>query len=722
MVRLIFIINTILAVFVLYSKEVINIPKTELPPVIDGIITDGEWDNAYWHDEFYQTSPGDNTEPSEKTEIGLMHDDENIYLMAKFFFTDLKRFRDNHCSRDAIFTTDRCYFYFDTFHGNERAYYLGCNANGEQADGIVLEEIDTTIDIYYISKADKTDYGFSLEIMLPLESIKYKSGSNVEWGFFFKRLIPAGTEEISSHKVQRGGGNFYDNYAVIRFTELPTNRNLKLIPAIVADYNTFEDNVSDMEKSKKNLEPELNIFYEPNSSLMTRFTFNPDFNIIEADGLEIDVNDRYPRYYQEKRPFFIEQTNPFQTDVNIFYTRQIVDPIAGAKISGSFGSTSVFALAAVDEDVPGDRFFTDEEAASKTENAVFGFASVCRKYGGNGFLRSAAALRNFNDHNNIVLSFDANKRFSRAITADFQMAGSVNEIDNNAGKTVINRGIAAAVDVDYYNGTWFINNEITAVSKDFRADLGFLDDINLVKFNNHLEYQIHADTDDELIRYLEFASSQNIKYTFDLKDVKSHYCEIKTGAILMNSFEYWTGFELIMDNFYGKDYYTHYPWLFLKYELTKQIKLETLFVDGVNVYYNFDTLKGEFGDFYKYENTLQLRPNNLLDIEFKHKYHETENKYIARSYEVKAKFQFHKNFWVRLIVQAINHDLIRSGNNTKRISIYPLFTYKPSSQTAIYLGASGIQEQVRPTSSRDYLEDYRDLTYFLKISYTFDVM
>ncbi|MCF7794393.1 MAG: hypothetical protein K9N09_10565 [Candidatus Cloacimonetes bacterium] len=712
----------LLAVISLSAKELIEIPFANVPPVIDGAISEGEWADAYWHDEFYQTSPGDNTEPSEKTEIGLMYDNQKIYLMAKFYFDDLNRMRDNHCSRDAIYTTDRCYFYLDTFHSNERAYYLGCNANGEQADGIVLEEIDTTIDIYYVSRAQKTDYGFSLEIMLPLESIKYKSGRNVEWGFFCKRLIPAGTEEISSHKVQRGGGNYYDNYAVIRFADLPTNRNLKLIPALVADYNRFEDKVADAEETDKNLESELNVFYEPNSSLMTRFTFNPDFNIIEADGLEIDVNDRYPRYYQEKRPFFIEQTNPFQTDVNIFYTRQIVNPIAGAKLSGSFGSTSVFALAAVDKDVPGGRFFWNNSYENKTENTIFGFASLCRKFGGNGFLRGAAAIRRFDDMNNMVLSFDANKRFSQAVNADFQVVGSTNDTENSQQEKETKNGIAAAVDLDFYNGTWFINNEFKAVSQDFRADLGFLDDVDFVKYNNRLEYQIHADTDEDLIRYMEIASSQNIKYAFDLQDVKSHYWEIMNGAILMNSFEYWTGFEVIMDHFYGRDYYTHYPWLSLKYELTKHIKLETLLVDGVNVYYNFDTLKGEFGDFYKYENTVQLRPNNLLDLEFKQKYHETEDKYIARSYEVKAKFQFHKNFWVRLIAQAINHDLIRAEANPNRISVYPLFAYKPSSQTAIYLGATGTEEKISPIAARDYIENYRDLTYFLKISYTFDVM
>lgn len=712
----------LLAVISLSAKELIEIPKTMYPPAVDGKVDLSEWKDAYLRTEFYQTSPGDNTKPSEKTEIGMMYDNENIYLMAKCYFNDLNRLRDNHCSRDAIYTTDRCYFFFDTFHSNARTYYLGCNANGEQADGIVLEETDTTIDLYYVSKAQKTSYGFSLEIMLPLESIKYKSGDNVDWGFFFKRHVPDGPEEISSHTVKRGGGNFYDNYAILRFSHLPTNKNLKVIPAIVADYADYDDKVDDTQKTEKNLEPELNVFYEPNSSLMMRLTVNPDFNIIEADGLEIDVNDRYPRYYQEKRPFFIEQTNPFQTDVNIFYTRQIVNPIVGAKLSGSFGRTSVFALAAIDEDVPGDRFFCDNDFAEKTENTAFGFASVCRKYGGNGFLRGAAAFRSFDNMNNAVLSFDAMNRFSNTIDGEYQLAVSSNDNENELGEYERDYGIAGVIDIDHYNGTWYIASEVKAISEDFKADLGYLDDVDYVKFDNRTEYQIHAETDEDLIRYMEFASTQNIKYTFDMQNVKSHYWEIMNGAVLRNTFEYWTGFEVIMDNFFGKDYLTYYPWLNMEYELTKHIRLQALFVDGKNVYYNFATLKGEYGDFYKYESKIFLRPNNLLDLEFRYKYHETEKKYIARSYELKAKFQFHKNFWIRLIAQAINHDMIRMGENPKRISVYPLFTYKPSSKTAIYLGASGTEEKISPISTRDYIENYLDLTYFLKINYTFDVM
>ena len=141
--------------------------------------------------------------------------------------------------------------------------------------------------------------------------IKYKSGKNVSWGGFIKRHIPDGPEEITSFPVRRGGGNFFDNYGIFKFEELPTNQNLKIIPSAIGTYSegkiSFADslgNYQDILNFEKDFEPELNIFYEPNSNLTMTATFNPDFNIIEADGLNVEVNLRYPIYYPEKRPFF----------------------------------------------------------------------------------------------------------------------------------------------------------------------------------------------------------------------------------------------------------------------------------------------------------------------------------------------------------------------------------------------------------------------------------
>jgi len=732
----IFFIIFIYSIFILNAKETLIFPKVENPPRIDGKVTQNEWENSLLRDKFYQTAPGDNTEPSEETEFYMCYDDTNLYFLAKCYMENPELIRDFHCSRDKIYTTDRIFIFLDTFHSNDRAYYVVANANGEQADGIVLSDIDTTIDFYFKSMGSRTDYGWMVEIAIPFKSLKYKSGKDVIWGGFLKRAIPERNEEITCFPVKRGGGNFYDNYGLFKFDDIPENQNLKVIPSVIGNYNyekTIEADSLGIYHENTNREydtdAELNVFYEPNSNMTFTATINPDFNIIEADGLDVEVNLRYPRYFSEKRPFFIEETNPFRTDIIIFHTRKIVNPKWGAKFSASFGNTSSYALAAVDKDVNGERFDFDENYSYDTP---FGFASICQKFrNGNSFFRVAEAFRKYDNCINYVASIDMNNRFFDIFDNDAQIAVSSNEIVSENGGVEVKRGFAYDFDLDFYNSKWFINFETKALTEDFSADLGFISETAINFFTNRTEYQIHAETDNDIIRYMEFASTQNVKFDYELKDIKSFYWEVMTGGIFRNTFEYWTGIEYEMDNYLDEDFYMHYPWLVMEYEPMKSLWGKLLIVDGKGLYYADE--KGEIADYYKYETTIFWRPTNNIDIEFQHRYHEQEDKYIARTYETKAKFQFHKNFWIRAILQITNNDLIRDELTTKSINLYPLFTYKPSSNTAVYLGASNrwldedYTDDVWDGEDQDYLQkqlrfEQDIMTYFLKISYTFDIL
>lgn len=172
------IILLLFSILILNAKTEIEIRYLNEKPIIDGVISSDEWEDAIKIDKFYQISPGDNAIPSSKTEAFMGYDDQNIYLMAKCYFNDLQRLRDFHCSRDHIYTTDRIFFFFDTFHSNEQAYYVGCNVNGEQADGIVIDNIAPSIDLYYQPQGSKTDFGYIVELKVPLKSLKYRSGED----------------------------------------------------------------------------------------------------------------------------------------------------------------------------------------------------------------------------------------------------------------------------------------------------------------------------------------------------------------------------------------------------------------------------------------------------------------------------------------------------------------------------------------------------------------
>lgn len=684
------------------ARATFAVPAAPAQLCIDGTVSDGEWDDAIWFTDFYQTSPGDNGIPTEKTEAAILYDQKNIYLMAKLHFSDMGRHRDFRCSRDKIYTSDRIYFYLDTYMSNAQAYYLGCNANGEQADGLMKDnETDASIDIYYTSRTQKTEYGFSLEILLPLKSLNYKSGNDVQWGVFIKRLMPEGGEEMSAFPVDRNVGNYYENYGILRFDHLPQKRVLKVTPAIVNLYTRVDDELADIHTTDNSLEPELNIFYEPNSNITVTATYNPDFNIVEADAAEVTINNRFQSYYPEKRPFFIEARNPFNSAINIYHTRNIINPLWGSKVSGSSESLSYFWLMAQDQDINNkDTFEFYNFAASKL-----------RLDDQNSYVQLAYAHHNARDYTNRVVSGDANVRLNNCIRADAQIA-----ISSNSRDIYTDALLAANTQVEYYTDKWYLTTEHTAIQGDFQADIGFITETDLQYSELVIERHGFARDNQELIRYWETALIHKRKwdYTFDYS--KELYSELKGGLNLRCNLNLWSGVETSMIRWNTNDESKWFHWTSLEYYPCKEIGFDLLGVYGNDFWIGAQEISNQ--KFTKLEPTLFIRPISEVDIELRMRYHELEKYYIARVYETMAKIQFHRNFWFRLNAQIRDYEVVEETISS--INLYPLFAYQPNSAISLYVGASSDEAEL--SVSRNIMTDRITQTWFIKASYTFDLL
>jgi hypothetical protein len=83
--------------------------------------------------------------------------------------------------------------------------------------------------------------------------------------------------------------------------------------------------------------------YGLTSTIAFDATINPDFSQVESDAFQVEVNQRFPVFFDEKRPFFMEGLGLFNVagttgDGNMrtaVHTRRIVDPIAGTKLTGT---------------------------------------------------------------------------------------------------------------------------------------------------------------------------------------------------------------------------------------------------------------------------------------------------------------------------------------------------------------------------------------------------
>src|SRR6185295_10405511 len=83
-------------------------------------------------------------------------------------------------------------------------------------------------------------------------------------------------------------------------------------------------------------------------ALALDLTLNPDFGQVESDQPQVTVNRRYAVFYPEKRPFFLENAGFFATSEQLFYSRRIVDPQFGVRLTGKSGPWAVGALVSDD--------------------------------------------------------------------------------------------------------------------------------------------------------------------------------------------------------------------------------------------------------------------------------------------------------------------------------------------------------------------------------------
>ena len=142
---------------------------------------------------------------------------------------------------------------------------------------------------------------------------------------------------------------------MITLTDVKYERNYELLPAVTFSQNNVQREGSWQRDSRKldfSLTGKLGI----TSDLTLDAAYNPDFSQVESDAGQIDINLRSSLYYSEKRPFFLEgkenfdMAAPMEQDplYTVVYTRTIVDPLLGFKLTGKVGRrdmvSSIFAL------------------------------------------------------------------------------------------------------------------------------------------------------------------------------------------------------------------------------------------------------------------------------------------------------------------------------------------------------------------------------------------
>src|SRR5690606_17881933 len=271
--------------------------------------------------------------------------------------------RATNADRDAISGEDHVVIYLDTFHDRRRAYVFAVNPLGVQQDGVLMEGAgsagrmfgggtDLSPDFVFDSKGRITPEGYVVEVRIPFKSLRFGTASEQRWGLNIERIVQRTGFKDTWTDVRRAGASFLAQAGTMAgLYGLERGILLEAQPVLTASAAGVRNGLSGtFERSSPEPEIGLNLRAGMNS-LTLDVTANPDFSQVETDAGQVTVNERFALFFPEKRPFFLEGIELFATPGRLIYTRQIVDPIAGAKVTGKMGGVTIAHLTALDENL-----------------------------------------------------------------------------------------------------------------------------------------------------------------------------------------------------------------------------------------------------------------------------------------------------------------------------------------------------------------------------------
>ena len=564
------------------KNKPIVVPRFDKPPVIDGKIDDEVWTHAAVFKDFYQTNPGDNIAPSKPTEAMIGYDARTLYL-GFHCYDEPDKIRATMAKRDEVFNEDNVRIYLDTFNDQRRAYVLGWNPLGVQADAIMTEGQgqDYSFDIVMESKGVITSDGWTLEVAIPFKSIRYEAGKGKLWGIHIWRNIDRFNDEIdswmpnsrdiSSLLGQEGHITGLDNISTERTLEIIPSATLSetgkrvsaLTPADLAS-DPFRLDPGRLLNQPLKFEIGLTAKYSLTPTVSLDLAINPDFAQVEADATVVTANQRFPIFFEEKRPFFLEGIEIFRTPIQAVHTRAIVDPDVAVKLSGKRGRNT-FGILLASDNAPGN--FSEEERLDLNslpaierfvdKNAYVGILRLKRDIGKQSYVGLLMTSYNFIEKHNQLGGIDG-QFHSKQKTFTFQVLGSTSrrcffepELDAHrpgpsegcfVGYTAPGGNIPQQTNNYYRTGNglayrWSYNRDGrhfyygangNGQTQDYRADVGFTRRLNTNFEGGYLGYSSEPKPKAKLINW---NFNDNVGTNFNWQGLSQNFYHESSGNL-----------------------------------------------------------------------------------------------------------------------------------------------------------------------------------------------
>ena len=387
-------------------RKRIEIPRVESAPKLDDYAAGRGTGIAVT--DFLQREPGDLVPVSDPTTAYLSYDQESLYVAFVCRAANPDAIRARMSRRESIFDDDYVAVHLDPFQERQRAYMFFSNPIGIQADGVTSEGSgdDMSYDAVWSSSGRRTPDGYVVLIAIPFKSLRFPSGSDPSaWGIALQRVIPVRSESAFWPGITNRISGFSAQFGELAGVRgAAPGRNVQFIPYGSYAGARFLDEGSGVRSTDADFRAGLDAKLVLKDKISVDATINPDFSQVESDEPQVTINQRFEVFFPEKRPFFLENADYFQTPITLFFSRRIRDPQVGSRVTGRVGRWAVGALA-MDDRQPGRAVDPASPfAGDGTFNAV---VRARRDFSNTSRLGFLATTRQFGDSSNTVASIDS---------------------------------------------------------------------------------------------------------------------------------------------------------------------------------------------------------------------------------------------------------------------------------------------------------------------------
>jgi len=713
----------------------LHIEKVQGQIHIDGDLGDSGWRTAARADGFAEVNPGDQIEPPVQSEAWVTYDESNLYV-ALIAHDNPEDVRASVSDRDNIFRDDYFGIMIDPYGDQSSGYELFVNPLGIQGDLRMLASggEDMSFDAIWESKGQITDDGYQVELAIPFSSLRLPDKPHQTWRVNFWRDHQRDVRRKYAWAAQdRDNPCFMCQWGELTGIEgISAKRPLEIIASGVASQSGNGDPDTDFEMDDPHGEASATVKYALSSSAFAEVTVNPDFSQVESDAGQIDVNQTFALFYDERRPFFQEGSDLLGTWIDAIYTRSINDPDVAGKFTGQYDRTSVVYTAAQDAHSPilipleeRSRFVAGGKSFSNIvrvrhslgEGSYVGGLLTDRRLegGGAGTVGGLDGLARRG-----VYQLEVQGLLSR--TAEPVLA------DDDLEGTFGDHGHTVALDGERYTGnavyaslernarTYSADFDYWAYSPEFRTDNGFTtrNDYRQTSFWHGVYFRPNHEWLTDWQPNMGIGRVWSTSGTF-----KDEWLRPSVWFRTKGQTEIGTQYLASRERF-GPDVFPGIRiwsfWVDSRFSEPVNLSFNTDF--GQGIYRDFD--EPELADQWIWSAQLRLRPSRRLEVNTSLDHarmdsrERPENLFSGYILRTRADVTFTRQLFLRLVVQY--------NDFAERLDVEPLLTYRVNPFTMFFLGAtSGYEkfpaEDYTAITSDDWQKADRQL--FAKIQYQF---